>query len=437
MTLTMTQITEIAVYELFSLLPAIILALIPFRDFLRVSRKTIGILLSSLYALMVFLQVLAWNHLALATVFSVGIIALYLGLYKIIVRTPIARQLFVLLIILNYESFVIVFYSYFAYHYFELEDAPFSLGSIGVLIIIYLISYPIMFMIMDKKIRPLTVLPENNRIWHFLWLVPAVSCFSYYFNLFSNGGVMAFSKSLNNVFFAALLNIGNLLITFIIAHLVGESYKSIQLKAENYQLNMQFVQYESLKNRLDEARRARHDFRHNILIIQSYLEDHNYEGLQTYIAQYIANLPTDKAIAYCENYAVNALLIYYADLAHKQNITFQVEADYDDHAAIATPDVVTLLGNLLENAVEACARQTTGEAFIHFTLKQMENKIVITLDNSYNGIIQKSDNHFISSKNDRIGVGIASVEKIAAKYHGITKFEYDESTFYSSVLLYI
>lgn len=437
MNLTLMRIAEIAVYELFTILPCIILALVPFRDFLRISKRTLGFLILALYILIVILQAIALNRLPITTALSILFIALYLGLYKVVIRTQTSLQFFVLLTILNYESFVAIIYSHFFYHCLKPGNAFFSLHALGILILIYLISYPFMFIIFDRKFRPLVILSEASTIWRYLWLIPAASCLSYYFNLFSNGGVIAFSESSKNVIFAVLLNIGNLLITFMIARLVRESYKTMQLEAENYQLNMQFVQYESLKNRLDEARRARHDFRHNILAIQSYLNDKDYEGLQDYISEYVANLPADKAIVYCENYAVNALLIYYADLAAKQNIAFQAEADYAEINAIAATDAVTLLGNLLENAIEACARQASDKAFITFSLKQIDDMIIVTLDNSYNGMVRKSGSHFISSKNQRIGVGTTSVEKIAAKYHGLTRFEYDDNVFHSSVLLYV
>lgn len=431
------NIIEISIYELLDLLPSVILALVPFRNFMRFSRRINVIIIGLLYILMVISRVLTLGHLRLATILSILCIIFYLGFYKLCIRAELTKQLFVLLIILNYGSFVIIIFSYFAHCHLSPGYSPYSLPSIGILLLIYFGSYPIMFIMMDKKIRPLVSFPENNNIWRLLWLVPATSCLSYYFNLYSNGGVTAFSKSLNNMLFAAFLNIGNLFITFLIAHLVGESNRSMQLKAENYQLNVQFVQYENLKMRLDEARRTRHDFRQNILIIQSYLRDKDWDGLQSYISRYVTSLPADTAIIYCENYALNALLIYYADLAQKQKIVFRTDVDYPDDLTIEVPDAVTLLGNLLENAVEACSRQTSRKAFITLSVKLIGSTLIITLDNTYNGMIQKTGPHFISSKNNRIGIGITSVEKIAAKYQGITKFEYDDMAFHSSVLLYI
>lgn len=111
-----------------------------------------------------------------------------------------------------------------------------------------------------------------------------------------------------------------------------------------------------------------------------------------------------------------------------------IEGAYPTSGRIADADTVILMGNLLENALEACLKQEK-DAYISLHIKNINNSIVITLDNSYQETIRKRGKYFISSKGDHIGIGMSSIAKVAEKYNGTVKFEYDDNVFCASVLL--
>lgn len=199
-------------------------------------------------------------------------------------------------------------------------------------------------------------------------------------------------------------------------------------------LNLQTIQYEHMKNRIEETRRTKHDLRQTIAIMQIFLKDNDTEKLKNYIVEYINLISPDTIIKYCENYSLNAVLVYYRDIANKNSIKFQVEINDLSALYLSDADLVILFGNLLENAIEACLRQINGKAFIILKIQTVNNSIVITLINSYNGLIKKFGNQFVSSKENRIGVGISSIVKIVEKYQGIHKFEYNDLVFNVSIL---
>ena len=438
MNILLLQWLEILVYEAIDLLPNLLLALVPFYNFMRFSLRKTGLLIFLLYLSLCFSRFLALNHLFLATVLTVAWILFYLAFYIICIRTDIGKLFFVLLLILNYGSFVAILYSYILSRYFtEIADKPYSFYSSLVLGLIYLVSCPAVCRMMHKKIKPLIEFPENNRYWSFLWLVPATFCLSYYYNLYSNGGIILFSEKLSNVLFALLFNLGALFVTYLTTHLIEKSNMNLALKQENYFLNMQTIQYENLQSRMEDAKRTSHDLRQTLAVIQSYLNDDNKEGLLSYISQYTQTLPSFSPIAYCDNYAVNALIVYYESMAAKHKIRFTCTVEYPAKSRIADTDAVVLLGNLLENAMDACLRrpEPDQDAFISLLIREMQNMLIIALDNSYGGAIHVSGEHFLSSKADRPGIGTESIRKIALKYNGAVKFEHENNRFHSSVML--
>ena len=99
-------------------------------------------------------------------------------------------------------------------------------------------------------------------------------------------------------------------------------------------------------------------------------------------------------------------------------------------------DICIILGNLLENAYEACVRQTDGTRYITVKIHQTGRVLIILVENSYSGLMRKKGGVFLSAKaKNRKGIGLESVVDVTKKYNGIPKIEYDGKIFRVSLLL--
>lgn len=435
--MNLPRIFEVCIYEFVDIIPNLILALVPFKGHLRFSRKILILLILTLYALLTLSRILAHSSPAAAAALTVLWIVLYLGFYILSVKSQISKLLFVLLTILNYTSFIVIIFSHCTYYRFaRITDYPYSLTSTVILALCYLVSYPVIYKMMHR-IQTLISFPETNSYWKFLWMIPATFCLSYYYNLYANDGIISFSANPGNVLFAVFFNFGALFSTWLIAHFLQEINTSLELKAENYQLSMQSLQYENLQERIEDARRAKHDLRQSLAVIQTFVQCNDQKGLSHYLKNYMDTVPADCPLLYCKNAAINALLVYYADLAQKQAVLFEANIDYPLASSLSDADAVVLLGNLLENAMDACTQQSLHDKFIRLHIKKFPGILIITLDNSYSGQIRKVGGEFISSKNGQKGIGTASIKKIVSKYNGILKFNDSDTEFQASAMLRI
>lgn len=435
--MTPFSIFENALYRIFDLFSCIILALIPFRNHLRFSPFITFILSIILYLLRISISILSPNTTAHATVLSILSTIFYISFFIISVRENLLKLLFVLLTIMNYASFTSIFSIFFTSFFYPNHILrPYDIRSTIFLVITLCLSFPFVFLFMNKKIYPLMMLQETIKLWNFLWLVPSTFYIAYYYVFFSAGGTIAFSQKWQNALFVLIINLASFFITYMLVLLVEENVANLKLRTENYQLLMKSLQYENLKNKIDETRRIRHDLRQHITVIQSFLETDNREELKEYLKKYLDMLPSSIQIVYCEDYALNAVIVYYSDIAHENNISFTAQVQYSKSSNISEVDATVLFGNLLENAVEACIRQPSGDKFILLkVIPEGISSIVITLDNSYNGDILKKGNTFLSSKKKGIGIGITSIQSVVEKYHGIVQFEYDNNVFRVSIFL--
>lgn len=95
-----------------------------------------------------------------------------------------------------------------------------------------------------------------------------------------------------------------------------------------------------------------------------------------------------------------------------------------------------LLGNLLENAIEA-ADTAMKKRYIQFKMVCSANMLAITMDNGFGGSVKVEGGHYITTKGQHLGIGLQSVTAIAEKYSGFAEFSHEEDVFHSSVMLHL
>ena len=100
------------------------------------------------------------------------------------------------------------------------------------------------------------------------------------------------------------------------------------------------------------------------------------------------------------------------------------------------PEICALLGNLLENAIDACKDLTDVAPFIRVCGKCQEHMIILAIDNTCLNEPKQENGRFLSTKHKGYGTGTYSVKATAERNGGSVKFEYKNGVFYVSVLLY-
>lgn len=189
---------------------------------------------------------------------------------------------------------------------------------------------------------------------------------------------------------------------------------------------------------MNEARQARHDIRHHVAVMDSYLNSGEYEKLREYLQGYKKTLPNDRAMVFCSHYAINALLLYFAQQTEDNHIDFSVSAKLP--AQIGIPDNIlsVLLGNLLENALEACLAIKNKPAGISFKATSESSALFFQICNTCGTppILDK-EGYYLSSKHKGRGIGLESVRSIVTQYDGLLEITQDQNRFCVSVLLNI
>lgn len=200
---------------------------------------------------------------------------------------------------------------------------------------------------------------------------------------------------------------------------------------------MQESQYILQKRYIEETSKQRHDFRHSIFTLNTLAENGDLNSMKEYLSKYMKMLPKTETTIYCKNCAVNALLNYYAQSATENKICMEWNIGLPDNLPISEPDICSILGNMIENAISGCMTLSDEKERFHclsVTIKNDVNLYIVST-NSFNGIVRMKEEQYLSTKRRGNGSGIHSMKTIAEKYHGIARFYHSENEFYADVML--
>lgn len=203
------------------------------------------------------------------------------------------------------------------------------------------------------------------------------------------------------------------------------------------QLALQRDHYCNLNESITAAKATRHDLRHHLVTVLGFLERKDAVAAKEYLNR-LCNTYDDCSISsVCRNQTADALFCHYLTLAKQEDIAVTTNLDIPDDLGIEDIDLCVIIGNCLENAIEACRKQTIAESrFININVKINKEYLVVKIENSFNGLVQQQNEVYLSSKRVAdCGIGLGSIKTLAAKYQGHCMISFDQKIFKVSVAL--
>ena len=428
---------EVLLHVFCGTFPIRLLAYAPFLDRLRFGKRVAAATLtvSMLLELLLVGEVIQCGHpewvRAVEFLFApVGIAACCFN-----IRLAPSKLLFAYLLLVDYMIIVAGTASYLAVAL--LKAGPRSWQSSVLCAVLYAVTWPVVYRLYRNAARQIYLI-DAPHLWRVIWLAPALTTVT----------VLLFTGSLEEeqvgdwrFLFARIgLLVCVMAIYWVLVQALAGLRKQAaleeQLHFEAHLLETQITEQKKynqlMAEHMAELRRQRHDLHHQLSAIRG-LAGGTPEKLTAYIDSLLNAIPVAPRI-YCENQAVNAVVSRCAALCQERGIEVDIRLTVPSRTERVTDaELCVIFGNLLENALEACARMTEGRKFIHLSSTVHLNILTITMDNSFEGSAQLLDGKFRSSKRDDFGVGLTSIQAVACKCGGGARFEPDGRVFRSSV----
>lgn len=195
------------------------------------------------------------------------------------------------------------------------------------------------------------------------------------------------------------------------------------------------MQFTSLNTRILESRQLRKDLRRQIDTMTECLNSKNYERLQ---AMLLAMRQQFSTTSYSSNAAVSAPLDYYSQIARSRCIPMSIDVQLPENsfASIDPTDLILILGNLLDNALEACKAPNSTQRQISVSVKPYGTSLRLVVKNTSTQPAQRNEQgQYLSSKYDGLGAGLQTVHAIAERYQGKLEINQKEDRFCVRVTL--
>lgn len=248
------------------------------------------------------------------------------------------------------------------------------------------------------------------------------------------------SKLLYRVNISTLIIAINLAIVHFIMYKKYKEYKfDFKLKILERQLNYQKKYYEKVMDNYDEAKKAFHDMNNHIIVIKYFLENKDYNNMNEYIKSLSKKIVTNNDKNICKNKIINAICVEKSDICKSEEINISFDIVINKELNIDNLDLCIILGNLIDNAIEACEKINNKkiQKVIQVSSRVYLNQIYIKVINSKNNKLKKHNCKFLTSKKDKKnhGIGLENVKESVYKNDGEIEIKDSKNTFEVSLYM--
>ena len=195
--------------------------------------------------------------------------------------------------------------------------------------------------------------------------------------------------------------------------------------------------YQALRRTYSDNAKLYHDLHNHIEAIYQCLTQDDIPEAVRYCEDLRAPIQEISQTVRTDDKAIDYLINSKIALAEQNKIRTKVNIEYPHNTNIRNTDLTAILGNLLDNALEASEKAPDPLRFLSLTIRRINDMLIIKVENGCSDAPTQENGHLLTSKADKTfhGWGLKSVESAADRYEGTVNTEYKDGIFKSVVTL--
>lgn len=206
----------------------------------------------------------------------------------------------------------------------------------------------------------------------------------------------------------------------------------MKIKIKEYE-NQNFY-IKNMEDVLQNIRAQRHDFNNHVSTLYGLIYLNKFEEAKKYILGLAEDVSIANKIVDVGHPVLTALINMKRDKILRENIKMNLDAQLPKNLTFEYVDLSIIIGNLLDNAIEACMNPNIDSPFIELVIKVKSDYLVIeTLNSKSNAVSIGADflEDRFTTKEDKEnhGFGLKNIKRIVGQYNGLLKIENKENTF--------
>lgn len=203
-----------------------------------------------------------------------------------------------------------------------------------------------------------------------------------------------------------------------------------------YQSDLMEKHCQEVENMYRQTRGWRHDYHNHIQTMKAYLIMGNLDKLASYLNELDTDLTAVDTVIKTGNITIDAVLNSKISLAKSRGITVDAKAIVPKNLSVSEIDLSLIIGNLMDNAMEACMKTEKNKRFIRVYIDILKGQLYIYVMNSTSGKLKKSGKLYLSTKNQKYhGFGLMRMDKVVDRYQGYVDRQDEEDVFVTEIML--
>lgn len=229
----------------------------------------------------------------------------------------------------------------------------------------------------------------------------------------------------------------NILVFYLYDELANEYREKIESELLRRQNNYYLKQFEVMEKSQENIKMLLHDIGNHIVVLQALIENNDKEKALDYIKKLTDSFEYKYEYAKTGNIDVDSILNYKIQEAKDRGIDVDLKLKIPEYMNISSFDISIILGNLLDNAIEATSMLESNRK-IDIDLDFDRNVLFISISNTFDGKVIYENNKFQTRHKDKEnrGIGLDNVQKVVNKYMGEMEIYHTENTFYVDIMMY-
>ncbi len=232
-----------------------------------------------------------------------------------------------------------------------------------------------------------------------------------------------------------LLIVTNILMFYVIDHLYDSMISEHNLIVANQLIEYQEQQYKALLYGQSEVRRMRHDLKNILIGISADLKAGKVAEIENRLQSGINKLDSTKSMSITGNGIIDAILAEKIEYAENLGVNIDVSSNIINDVLVDGVDLAILIGNAIDNAVEASVAVTTREKAAHIQFVTKGSLLVISVANPVDKRVDVDDLTTTKLDKQSHGFGRISIFRVAEKYEGNVSFECSDAEFKLTAIL--
>lgn len=349
--------------------------------------------------------------------------------YKIKLKQRLLSVIYIYFILFCIESIVILLTGYIGVSLFKENNYTSIFGIISIQIF----SYIFMQILSNLKNS------KNGKVisayhWTNIFIIPVMSLLIivilFCANKLSNMEILLCIVFLFLINLAAFALYNNALIS-----LENKMVSKMLIQQNNYYER----EFELMKTSLDSIKTVRHDLMNHFSIIQILAQKKETEKIREYLSDFGEACKSGKKLVNTGNIIIDSILNFKLQEADRNNIKVQLELSIPSQLSVTSFDLLVILGNLLDNAINASCNIEERKRNINISIRFEKSMLIIKIKNQFNGEILYHGDKIITSNENKFhhGIGISNIRDTVEKYEGILNLTHLENEFIAVVILFL